>query len=127
MSATGKVKSVLDRLGVIYTEHGGTSVDSTGKYHEFFVFDAYKMPIARIETSDDDCDVILQFRCAPISENGAEIAQGRGECHNAETREGYFACSGCGYTFSSWGGFGCDCGDEPDFRYCPHCGRRVAG
>lgn len=36
-----------------------------------------------------------------------------------------FECSACGYEYSAVGGFGCDYGDEPDFNYCPNCGRRV--
>lgn len=54
-----------------------------------------------------------------------EMTLERGKCHNAETREGRFACSACGFFYSAWGGFGYACGDEPDFRYCPECGREV--
>lgn len=35
-----------------------------------------------------------------------------------------FECSECGYEYSAVGGFGCDYGDEPDFRFCPNCGAK---
>lgn len=54
-----------------------------------------------------------------------EATMGPVTCHDADNREGYFRCSECGYAFSSWGSFGLDCGDDPDFAFCPGCGRRV--
>lgn len=36
-----------------------------------------------------------------------------------------FKCSECGYEYSAVGGFGCDYGDEPDFRFCPNCGKKA--
>ena len=47
-------------------------------------------------------------------------------CHDkAAEREGYFECDSCGYDYSAWGGYGCDCGEDPDFSYCPNCGAKV--
>lgn len=58
------------------------------------------------------------------------VTLGRGECHDLAETPAYrdkteFKCSGCGYEYSSVGGFGCDSGDEPDFNFCPNCGRKV--
>lgn len=55
---------------------------------------------------------------------------GRGECHDLAETPVYldkteFKCSECGYEYSAVGGFGCDHGDEPDFSFCPNCGRMV--
>lgn len=57
---------------------------------------------------------------------------GRGECRDVADTPKYgdktrFECSECGYEYSAVGGFGCDYGDEPDFRFCPNCGRRCVG
>ena len=54
----------------------------------------------------------------------------RGTCHDLAVTPDYrdkteFKCSACGYEYSAVGGFGCDYGDEPDFNYCPNCGRLV--
>ena len=66
--------------------------------------------------------------CSPTQ--AVEATLGRGTCRDLAETPGYrdkteFKCSECGYEYSAVGGFGCDCGDEPDFLYCPNCGRAV--
>jgi len=57
---------------------------------------------------------------------------GAGTCRDLADTPQYgdktrFECSECGYEYNAVGGFGCDYGDEPDFRFCPNCGRKVVG
>ena len=63
-------------------------------------------------------------------EQTIEATLGRGTCRDVAETPQYrdktrFECSECGYEYSAVGGFGCDYGDEPDFNYCPNCGRKV--
>lgn len=55
---------------------------------------------------------------------------GAGTCHDPAETPSYrdkteFKCSECGYEYSAVGGFGCEYGDEPDFNFCPNCGKKV--
>jgi len=70
----------------------------------------------------------LRYEVTP--EQAVAATLGPGTCRDLAETPDYrdktqFECSECGYEYSSVGGFGCDYGDEPDFRYCPNCGRRV--
>lgn len=63
-------------------------------------------------------------------EQAIDATLGRGTCHDLAETPRYgdktrFECNACGYEYSAVGGFGCDYGDEPDFNYCPSCGRKV--
>lgn len=73
----------------------------------------------------------LSFADYLTPEQAIEATLGRGTCKDiAETckfsDKTRFECSECGYEYSAVGGFGCDYGDEPDFNYCPNCGRKVS-
>lgn len=113
MTATERLRQLLDERGVEW--HGTGSVYGDD-------FDATESV-----WKDDALDVTL-YGVSP--EHAVEATLGRGTCHDLAVTPDYrdkteFKCSECGYEYSAVGGFGCDTGDEPDFNYCPNCGRRV--
>ena len=76
----------------------------------------------------DGCIELIAWQVTP--EQAIDATLGRGTCRDLAETPDYryktqFECSECGYEYSSVGGFGCDYGDEPDFRYCPNCGKAV--
>ena len=129
MSATDTIRAMLDERGVewdcvdTYNGNKRTMWGSVERGAGILGLDVKYSAIEfqkglRLTISD----------CSP--EQAIEATLGRGECRDlAETPEyrdkTEFKCSECGYEYSAVGGFGCDCGDEPDFRYCPNCGRKV--
>ena len=116
MTATDELRRLLDGRGVEWVAIG-TDTCWTGA-------DGY--PMGAWETTNG-----THMRVADLTpEQAIEATLGRGTCRDlAETPEyrdkTEFKCSECGYEYSAVGGFGCDCGDTPDFRFCPNCGRKV--
>lgn len=127
MTATESLRQLLDDRGVEYeTYHDAalTEVDAV------FWQDRNGQPCSAIGNADDIPDGMLSVQCIISPEQAAEATLGRGTCKDvAETPKfsdkTRFECSACGYEYSAVGGFGCDYGDEPDFDYCPNCGREV--
>ena len=118
MTATDELRRLLDERGVEY--EGNKDVT------RFFGYDGFEVVMQ--EDIDGKLDCLTPLYLTP--EQAIEATLGRGTCRDlAETPEyrdkTEFKCSECGYEYSAVGGFGCDCGDEPDFRYCPSCGRKV--
>lgn len=114
MTATEKLRSLLDERGVEYS--GGydiTEWDVDGTHY------------LATEPLRLDGRVVLRRTCTP--EQAIDATLGRGTCHavfevdamSEDDRIGEFVCSECGETF----------GDGRDQRpnYCPNCGRRCVG
>ena len=113
MTATDELRRMLDEWGVEWREGNASDTIEWHTHDGGHCSAMYWNPSMSVCISG----------CTPAQ--AVEATLGRGECHDTENREGRFTCSECGYEFSSWGGFGCDCGDDPDFTFCPNCGRRV--
>lgn len=128
MSATDELRRLLDERGVEYeVQREGTPSEAVvwdgpiGTRHSAFV---------SCKNADRRTGDVLYATLFLTPEQAVEATLGRGTCRDlAETPEyrdkTEFRCSECGYEYSAVGGFGCDYGDEPDFRYCPNCGRKV--
>ena len=121
MTATERLRAMLDERGVEWTPSVWSAKDETFYTVGEVGFLATEMSNGRMKV----CTAGY-----PTPEQVIEATLGRGECRDlAETPEyrdkTEFKCSECGYEYSAVGGFGCDYGDEPDFRYCPNCGRKV--
>lgn len=113
MTATEELRRMLDERGVEW--HGDIAT--------------YWCDADAVESlfADNALDVSL-YAISP--EQAIEATLGRGTCKDIDETRKFsdktrFECSECGYEYSAVGGFGCDYGDEPDFNYCPNCGRRV--
>lgn len=118
MTATDELRRLLDGRGIeYYPKAADKTVFSTGTEH--------------VHVQDDLIDGCLELFIRPVTpQQAVEATLGRGTCHDLVETPEYrdkteFKCSECGYEYSAVGGFGCDCGDAPDFRYCPNCGRKV--
>ena len=102
MTATERLRALLDEHGVEYR------VSATG-----YSIDIGPNVTAYANRTDTTLDVSLrgftpeQAVAATLGPGTCEVEVGSGD--------------------SAVGGFGCDYGDESDFRYCPNCGRRVIG
>ena len=120
MSATERLRQLLDERGVEY------------KYRDMFGKHVihWGTPVVNgaMFTDGGKWTELVIENTTP--EQAVEATLGRGTCKDvAETPKfsdkTRFECSACGYEYSAVGGFGCDYGDEPDFNFCPNCGRRV--
>lgn len=116
VTETERLRELLDERGAEYR------VSATG-----YSIDIGPYITAYANRSDTTLDVSLR-NFTP--EQAVEATLGRGTCRDVAEFRGFgtkteFRCSECGYEYSAVGGFGCDYGDEPDFRYCPNCGRIV--
>lgn len=112
MTATERLRQLLDERGVVYSREGC----------ETFFKNVHIWAINDKEL------------CISISglspEQAVDATLGRGTCKDLAEFRGFgtkteFKCSECGYEYSAVGGFGCDYGDAPEFNYCPNCGRKV--
>jgi len=122
LTATEVLRRLLDERGVEYeTPHAGFTIVRTDnavcKFYE--TLEEPERGVFAVVTTD-----------WLTPEQAIAVTLGRGECHDLAETPSYrdkteFKCSECGYEYSAVGGFGCDSGDEPDFNYCPNCGRRV--
>ncbi len=118
-SATEELRRLLDERGVEYKDRNvfGKHVFHWGKpFHGAMFTDAGEWTELVVENASP--------------EQAVEATLGRGACRDLAEKPEYrdkteFKCSECGYEYSAIGGFGCDAGDAPDFRYCPNCGRKV--
>lgn len=127
MTATERLRQLLDERGVEYeTYHDAalTEVDAV------FWQDRNGQPCSAIGNADDIPESMLSVQCIISPEQAVEATLGRGTCHDLAVTPDYrdkteFKCSECGYEYSAVGGFGCDYGDEPDFNFCPNCGREA--
>lgn len=129
MTATERLRQLLDERGVEW---------SKGRYD--------RREFTRWYIRNNNGYISASFRDVFAGENGGpdlrcefydltpeqavEATLGRGTCKDVAEFRGFgtkteFKCSACGYEYSAVGGFGCDYGDEPDFNFCPNCGRRV--
>ena len=116
-SATERLRALLDERGV---EH----VDAEDGHTQHTWWSDGDHEIAASNSGER----LAVYNLTP--EQAIDATLGRGTCRDLAETPDYryktqFECSECGYEYSSVGGFGCDYGDEPDFRYCPNCGRRV--
>lgn len=124
MTPTEEICARLDELGVEY--------------------DTYDLPngehgLSWIDGNNIEWEVVQQgenFRIHALQlvtpEQTIALAVGAGTCHDlAETPANRdkteFKCSECGYEYSAVAGFDWVYGDEPDFNFCPNCGRRIVG
>ena len=125
-SSTQVLRRLLDERGEYYRTSGnktwwGRPIDAqTGKPINVFHNQAQPM-------GEDRLLVELQLA---TPEQVIDATLGRETCRDVADTPHYgdktrFECSECGYEYSAVGGFGCDYGDEPDFRFCPNCGRKV--
>jgi len=125
-SATERLRALLDERGVEWrrTPHYSSESQDNETVFEGNGIEWY---------ANDHLNGRLGLRAVRYEvtpEQAIDATLGRGTCHDLAETPDYryktqFECSECGYEYSSVGGFGCDYGDEPDFRYCPNCGRRV--
>lgn len=117
MTATERLRQLLDERGVEWRYDQGTVTWC----HDGMRAEAYR--------GINDLDLVVRM-CRLTPEQAIAATLGRGTCKDIAEFRGFgtkteFKCSECGYEYSAVGGFGCDYGDEPDFNYCPNCGRRV--
>ena len=115
-SATNRLRALLDERGVEYR------VSATG-----YSIDIGPNVTAYANRTDTTLDVSLR---GFTPEQAVAATLGPGTCRDVAEFRGFgtkteFRCSECGYEYSAVGGFGCDYGDEPDFRYCPNCGAKI--
>ena len=128
MTAIERLCQLLDERGADYMTSVGTTTGSMEPYQRVTVYENGILKAIIESCGGNDEAVYLQARITP--EHAVEATLGRGTCRDLAETPDYrdkteFRCSECGYEYSSVGGFGCDYGDEPDFTYCPNCGRRV--
>ena len=124
MTATDELRRLLDEHGVECRQTewiDGTTI----KWHGS---DGIEYGARNGVSFDGPTGRLMLYGVTP--EQAIDATLGRGECRDLAETPDYrdkteFECSACGYEDSAVGGFGCDYGDEPDFRYCPNCGREV--
>ena len=126
MTATYELRRMLDERGVEWrrTPHYSSESQDNETIFEGNGIEWY---------ANDHLNGRLGLRTARYEVTPAQAIDatlGRGTCRDLAETPDYryktqFECSECGYEYSSVGGFGCDYGDEPDFRYCPNCGKAV--
>ena len=126
MTATDELRRMLDERGVEWeTDRSGNRVmwgRPVDQFHDTMEFKA-------VDNAMPNGGLNVHI-CGFTPEQAIEATLGRGTCRDLAETPKYgdktrFECSACGYEYSAVGGFGCDYGDEPDFRYCPNCGREV--
>jgi len=128
MSATDELRRLLDERGVEWRKTPHYSSESQDNET---IFEGNEIEWYANDHLNGRLGLrALRYEVTPAQAIDATL--GRGTCHDLAETPDYryktqFECSECGYEYSSVGGFGCDYGDEPDFRYCPNCGRRVIG
>jgi len=128
MSKTEKLRRMLDERGVEY-ETDDTQVDGNGTmYRVTYVKEGYGR--TWVYEEPPECGLLVSYAHDLGAKDAIAATLGAGTCHDLAETPAYrdkteFKCSECGYEYSAVGGFGCDCGDEPDFNFCPNCGRRV--
>lgn len=126
-SATDKLRRLLDERGVEWWAE-----DDPEDPPYYFVTKWFS------NASEQTFEEIPAIRSRSLTafcitpEQAVAATLGPGTCRDVAEFRGFgtkteFRCSECGYEYSAVGGFGCDYGDEPDFRYCPSCGARVIG
>lgn len=123
MTATDELRRLLDERGVEWWQSANTLGCVFTRWHSPLFGDE----VVAMENGKEGL-VLFDHFMTPAQAVAATL--GRGTCHDLAVTPDYrdkteFRCSECGYEYSAVGGFGCDQGDEPDFRYCPNCGRRV--
>ena len=126
MSATDELRRLLDERGVEWRRTPHYSSESQDN-ETVFAGDGIEW------YANDHLNGRLGLRALRYEvtpEQAIDATLGRGTCHDIAETPNYrnkteFKCSECGYEYNATGGFGCDYGDEPDFRYCPNCGRKV--
>ena len=135
MTATDELRRMLDERGVEHRDrysHTKGRENPGTRFTTWFVNRDNARFTARADEHDDyEFGLFFSvegYRVTP--EQAIEATLGRGTCRDLAETPKYgdktrFECSACGYEYSAVGGFGCDYGDEPDFRYCPNCGREV--
>jgi hypothetical protein len=112
---------MLDERGVEWSSPSGLN----SSFADSITFIGDVAVVSEIDGSD-----LLRINFDGTPEQAIEATLGRGTCMDVAEFRGFgtkteFRCSECGYEYSAVGGFGCDYGDEPDFRFCPNCGRKV--
>ena len=126
MTATDELRRMLDERGVEWeTDRSGNRVmwgRPVDQLHDTMEFKA-------VDNAMPNGGLNVHI-CGFTPEQAIEATLGRGTCRDLAETPKYgdktrFECSACSYEYSAVGGFGCDYGDEPDFRYCPNCGREV--
>ena len=123
MTATEKLRRLLDERGVEWWQSANTLGCVFTRWHSPLFGDE----VVAMENGKEGL-VLFDHFMTPAQAIDATL--GRGTCRDLAETPDYryktqFECSECGYEYSSVGGFGCDYGDEPDFRYCPNCGKAV--
>jgi hypothetical protein len=123
MTATDELRRLLDERGVEWQSKPELIISGIEKGTEFDAADGRL--VRAVEALDG---TICLSHITP--EQAIAVTLGTGTCRDVADAPQYgdktrFECSECGYEYSAVGGFGCDYGDEPDFRFCPNCGRRV--
>ena len=116
MTATDELRRLLDERGVPWKDYGYENHTWWGEWHA--------------ENRSSVNGLFMKVEGVVTPEQAIDATLGRGTCRDLAETPDYryktqFECSECGYEYSSVGGFGCDYGDEPDFRYCPNCGKAV--
>ena len=123
MTATDRVRAMLDERGVEWDELAGHPVVVGTEWH-----DRDGHPCTALEHADDVPDGMLSVQACLTPEQAIEATLGRGECkklpsdgitrcfvrrYGYEIEFGYWKCSACG----------CECFEGA--RYCMGCGRKV--
>lgn len=124
MTATNELRALLDERGVEWRQ----STNTIGCVWTYWESTLLGGEVCAMDNGDGTLVMFDEYCLTP--EQAIEATLGRGECHDLAVTPDYrdkteFKCSICGYEYSAVGGFGCDQGDEPDFCFCPNCGRRV--
>lgn len=111
MTATDRLRALLDERGVEWEEAGYDSVAAT------FWYDNGSFPVTAIDGTDDCPEGMVSLGAFLPPEQAVEATLGRGTCHarNDEDTCGHDVCSECGFVWP----------DDYSIRYCPNCGRRV--
>jgi len=127
-----RVKRLLREAGADFTVKSLKMTGSMEPYDKFTVFDADKMPKARIEASfHNDETVLLMLRCTPEQAIAATLGSER-TCHDVNTRFNAWVCSECKCTlllmFDDYGEPSLAIDGVADVpKYCPNCGAKVVG
>ena len=122
-SATDELRRLLDERGVEWWQ----SANTLGCVFTRWYSPLFGDEVCAMENGEEGLVLFDHFM---TTAQAIDATLGRGTCRDIAETPDYrdkteFKCSECGYEYSAVGGFGCDYGDEPDFRYCPNCGRRV--
>ena len=121
MDVTEELCRLLDEQGLEWREHEAPAAECIAFFDGNGWHDCWESVGGEVNVT---------FSMTP--EQAIAATLGTGTCRDVADAPQYgdktrFECSECGYEYSAVGGFGCDYGDEPDFRFCPNCGRRCVG